>query len=61
MGELTLDVSTGFIPEEELVELAEPPDGLVAGGWTIVISVASALSAAWESCPTNICTQRCNS
>lgn len=65
MGEIPLDTSTGFVPEGELIELADAPDDLFAGPSTIlcasaVISAASAVSSAiGDACPTTACTSRC--
>jgi hypothetical protein len=64
MNEIVKDQSTGFIPEEELLALAEMPGGLEAsaqsGVWCVVIETIVSLSQAMDDgCPTTACTSRC--
>ena len=69
MGILPMDKSTGYIAEDELVQLAEAPDDSAgamvapASSWLCVSAVVSALSAIssaiGDACPTTACTTRC--
>lgn len=67
MGDVPKDRSTGYVPEEELVQLAEEPSELAAGApntgilcVTAITSAISTLSAATQGgCPTSGCTTRC--
>ncbi|MDT0302482.1 hypothetical protein [Streptomonospora wellingtoniae] len=73
MSKLPMDKSTGFIPEDELVQLAEPPEDFAGGdvqtqsfttavcaGVSAIVSAASTISiAAGGGCPTTACTTQC--
>ena len=71
MGKILMDKSTGFVPEDELIQLAEPPKDLSVGdyvanstalacGISAITASISAASAAWgDNCPTTACTSRC--
>ncbi|GAB2519212.1 class II lanthipeptide, LchA2/BrtA2 family [Nocardiopsis aegyptia] len=74
MNKIHLDKSTGFVNEEELLQLAEPPEGFVGEGGvevnsttivcgiTAVSTITVGASAAWgDACPTTACTSRCTS
>ncbi|MUL42622.1 hypothetical protein FZ103_15825 [Streptomonospora sp. PA3] len=71
MNRITRDAETGYVPEEELLQLTEPADDLVAGaaevqsttvvcGISAVTSAITAASAAMgDNCPTTACTTYC--
>ncbi|MFI9365851.1 hypothetical protein ACIG5E_33090 [Kitasatospora sp. NPDC053057] len=63
MSDILMDASTGFIPVDELVELAAEPDEIAVGTilqTTAVITAATAISAALQgACPTSGITPRC--
>lgn len=69
MGVLPMDKTTGYVSEDELIQLAEAPEdsaGSVvspASSWLCVSAVASAVSAistaVGDACPTTACTHRC--
>jgi hypothetical protein len=64
-----MDKTTGYVSEDELIQLAEAPEdsagGVVAPASTwacvsVVVSAASAISSAvGDACPTTACTTRC--
>jgi hypothetical protein len=72
MHQVPTDRSTGFVPEDELVQLAEPPrdlsvgdyvspnsTALVCGITAVTASITAASSAMGDNCPTTACTSRC--
>jgi hypothetical protein len=64
-----MDKTTGYVSEDELIQLAEAPEdsagGVVApaSSWLCVSAVASAVvtvsQAIGDACPTTACTTRC--
>ncbi|WBP90637.1 class II lanthipeptide, LchA2/BrtA2 family [Kitasatospora cathayae] len=73
MSDILMDASTGFIPEDELVELAAEPDSIAVGTWQVIAATAAtaagvgavlggigSISSSWGGgCPTTACTSRC--
>ncbi|MEV7802431.1 hypothetical protein AB0O28_05735 [Microbispora sp. NPDC088329] len=67
MADLIKDASTGFVPVDELVQLAEVPDDLVAGvnasgilcATAITASITGVSVALGGACPTQACTNYC--
>ncbi|MFE1766794.1 hypothetical protein ACFW81_21600 [Streptomyces angustmyceticus] len=67
MSDILKDSTTGFVSEEELVQLAEEPNELAAGAAATGILCATAItsaitvasSALQGGCPTSGCTVRC--
>jgi len=60
-----IDPTTGYIPEDELIRLADDAEGLPAAGVTTsvpcaIASITVAASAALPGfCPTGACTKSC--
>lgn len=66
MPKIFFDTNTGYTPEDELIELTNPSENLVADavgtptGFWCASALFSALSAAWgDGCPTTACTTAC--
>jgi hypothetical protein len=64
MSDILMDATTGFVSEDELVQLAEEPSELAAGTGipcaTAISGVIVGASAALQGgCPTSGCTHRC--
>ncbi|MFD0775075.1 hypothetical protein ACFQZ2_14165 [Streptomonospora algeriensis] len=71
MNRIIRDAETGYVSEDELLELTEPADNLVAGAAEVqstavvcgISAVTSAITAAssamGDNCPTTACTTYC--
>ncbi|MFE5492205.1 hypothetical protein ACFQ7Z_19980 [Streptomyces virginiae] len=67
MSAIVKDATTGFVSEEELVQLAEEPSELAAGaaasgilcGAGITTAITTFSAAMQGGCPTSGCTGRC--
>ncbi|WP_424889595.1 hypothetical protein [Streptomyces sp. XH2] len=68
MSDILMDATTGFISEDELVEIAVEPSELAAGaaassilcGAGITTAITTASAAFGGGCPTSGCTSRCH-
>ncbi|MEV4297231.1 class II lanthipeptide, LchA2/BrtA2 family [Microbispora rosea] len=71
MGNMLTTRSTGFVPEDELIQLAEPPQelsvgdaapnstALACGISAVTLSVTTLSLAMGDNCPSTACTSRC--